>query len=56
MDWLTEVDRLFDYTELSDDRKVKFVAYRLKRGSIGMVGQIEGDEDEKGARSSSNMA
>ena len=32
LDWLTEVDRLFDYTKLLDDRKVKFVAYRLKRG------------------------
>ena len=29
LDWLTEVYRFFDYTELLDDRKVKFVAYRL---------------------------
>ena len=27
---MTEVDRFFEYTELSDDRNVKFVAYRLK--------------------------
>ena len=33
MDWLTEVGRFFDYTELPDNRKVKFVAYRLKRGA-----------------------
>ena len=30
MDRLTEVDMFFDYTELLDYRKVKFVAYRLK--------------------------
>ena len=29
-DWLTEVERFFNYTELVDDRKVKFVACRLK--------------------------
>ena len=33
MDWLTEVDRFFDYIELPDDMKVKFVAYRLKGGA-----------------------
>ena len=33
MDLLTEVDRFFDYTELPDDRKVKFVAYNLKGGA-----------------------
>ena len=27
-----EVDWFFDYTELPDSRKVKFVAYRLKGG------------------------
>ena len=30
LEWLTEVDKFFDYIELPDDRKVKFVAYRLK--------------------------
>ena len=33
MDWLTEVDRFFDYIELLDDRKVNFGAYRLKEGA-----------------------
>ena len=33
LDWLTEVDMFFDYTELLDDRKVKFIAYRLKVGA-----------------------
>ena len=30
LDWLTEVDRFFESTE---NRKVKFVAYRLKEGA-----------------------
>lgn len=31
--WLIEVSRVFDYTELSKNRKIKFVAYRLKEGA-----------------------
>ena len=34
LDWLIEAERFFDYTELSEDRKVKFVAYRLKGGAL----------------------
>ena len=34
LDWLIEVGRSFDYTELPDDRKVKFVAYLLKGGAL----------------------
>ena len=30
---MTEVDRFFDYTELLNDRKIKFVAYRSKHGA-----------------------
>ena len=30
LDWLTKVDRFFEYTKLSEDRKVKFVGYWLK--------------------------
>ena len=33
LDWLTEVDRFFDYIEFPDDRKVKFVACKLKMGA-----------------------
>ena len=30
LDWLTEVDRFFEYIELFENRKVKFIIYRLK--------------------------
>ena len=33
LDWLTEVDMFFDYNKLPNDRKIKFVAYVLKRGA-----------------------
>ena len=56
MDWLTEVDRFFDYTVLPDDRKVKFVAYKLKGGASVWWDKIEGDEDERWAWFDSNMA
>ena len=36
LDWLTEVDRFFEYIELPKDKKVQFVVYKLK--GIGMVG------------------
>ena len=29
-DWLTKVDKFFEYTKFPDDIKVKFVAYKLK--------------------------
>ena len=35
LDWLAEVDKFFEYTKFPNDKKVKFVAYRLKgRASI----------------------
>ena len=33
LDWLYTVDRVFDYKELSDERKVKLVAIKLKGSS-----------------------
>ena len=33
LDLLTEVDKLFEYTELPKDRKVKFFSYRFKGGA-----------------------
>ena len=38
LDWLTVVDKFLEYTELFEDKKVKIIAYRFKRGSISMVG------------------
>ena len=41
-DWLTKVDKLFEYTKFSDDRKVKFIAYKLKvRASVWWDGLRE---------------
>ena len=35
LDWLTKVDKFFEYNELPENRKVKFVGYRLKgRASV----------------------
>ena len=31
---MTDIDKFFDYTELLEDRKVKFVVYRLKGGAL----------------------
>ena len=30
LNWLTEVDKFFEYTEFPENRKVKFVFYKLK--------------------------
>ena len=41
LDWLTKVDIFFEHTKLFEDKKVKFVAYRLRemkmRGGHGPV-------------------
>ncbi|WCJ37824.1 hypothetical protein M5689_018923 [Euphorbia peplus] len=33
LDWLSKVERFFQYADVSDHRKVKLVAYRLKGGA-----------------------
>ena len=37
---MTEVDRFFEYTELLEDKKVKFVTYRLKGGASVWWGRL----------------
>lgn len=33
IDWLSEVERVFDYMNIKESRKVKLVALRLKSGA-----------------------
>jgi hypothetical protein len=33
LDWVMEVERFFDYMSIREDRKVKLVAYKFKRGA-----------------------
>ena len=40
LDWLIELDKFFDYIELPKDKKVKFVAYMLKRGASIWWGRL----------------
>ena len=40
VDWLNTVERVFDYYEVMDEKKVKLVAICLKRESFCLVGTI----------------
>ena len=33
IDWMTDIDRFFDYMEVLEEKRVRLVAYRLKRGA-----------------------
>lgn len=38
LDWIAEVERFFDYIEISDDKQAKLVAFKLKEASaVGLV-------------------
>jgi hypothetical protein len=34
LDWITEVERFFEYMSISEERKVKLVAYKFKGGAF----------------------
>ncbi|KAG6528032.1 hypothetical protein ZIOFF_010169 [Zingiber officinale] len=48
IDWLNSVERIFEFQEISEDRKVKFVAIKLKKyASIWVVTFVEEKEEEE---------
>ncbi|ONH94846.1 hypothetical protein PRUPE_7G034800 [Prunus persica] len=48
VDWLNTVERIFDYKEVSDEKKVKIVAIKLKRNASAWWEQLQTRRDRTG--------
>ncbi|CAB4263480.1 unnamed protein product [Prunus armeniaca] len=48
VDWLNTVERIFDYKEVSDEKKVKIVAIKLKSNASAWWEQLKTRRDRTG--------
>lgn len=38
LDWFNTIEQFFDYSEISEEKKVKLIAYKLTGGCFSLVG------------------
>ena len=48
LDWLAEVDRIFDYMEIPEERRVRLVACRLKGGASAWWERLQNRRQREG--------
>lgn len=41
LDWIAELERFFEFAEISENKQVKLVAYRLKGGASSWREQVQ---------------